>query len=214
MLIPCYNSSDTLSILLDKITMDSDFDVIVVDDGSNPQCESDIDSVTILRNSKNTGKGYSLLKGFRYAQEKGFSHAVTLDADLQHNPSEIHKFMKVDMDVDFVLGYRKKDRSMPVHRKLSNTITTYLLSKLSSRDILDSQCGFRRYNLAAVDSCSYREDGFQFESEVLIKCLKSNFSLEQINIETIYDKNNKSYINHVSDTLKFIRLILRSLLRR
>ena len=60
----------------------------------------------------------------------------------------------------------------------------------------------------------YIEDGFQFESEVLIKCVNREVSVEQIKIETIYDKNNKSYIRHVSDTLKFIRLILRSLLRK
>jgi len=113
-----------------------------------------------------------------------------------------------------VLGYRERDSSMPIHRKFSNQVTTSIISRFSRETIFDSQCGFRRYNLNLVNSVSYKENGFQFESEVLIKCISQGSSLEQIKIETIYDKNNKSYIRHVSDTLKFIRLILRSLVRK
>ena len=103
---------------------------------------------------------------------------------------------------------------MPFLRRLSNKITSKIISKLTNNTILDSQCGYRRYRLEDVLSESYTEKGFQFESEVLIKCLNDNTSMTQIKIETIYDKNNKSYINHVSDTLKFIKLILKSLIKR
>ena len=101
---------------------------------------------------------------------------------------------------------------MPIHRKLSNKITTALISRVTGREIFDSQCGFRRYNISLINSFNYKEDGFQFESEVLIKCLSQGASIDQVKIETIYDKNNKSYIRHVSDTFKFIRLILRSII--
>jgi len=213
-IIPSYNSNRSLGQLIEIINRDYDRDIIVVDDGSEEIFVCEYSNVNVIRNKENKGKGFSLRRGFEIAKEKGYTHAITLDADLQHNPIEIDEFINIPEDVDFVLGYRDRDSSMPIHRKFSNQVTTSIISRLSRENILDSQCGFRRYNLNLVNSVSYREDGFQFESEVLIKCISKGSSLEQIKIETIYDKNNKSYIRHVSDTLKFIRLILRSLVRK
>ena len=211
-IIPSYNSNSSLSKLIEIINRDYTKSIIVIDDGSDEVFSSQYDNVDIIRNKENKGKGFSLQRGFKRAQERGYTHAVTLDADLQHNPDEIDKFINLSEDIDFVLGYRDRDYSMPIHRKLSNKITTALISRVTGKRILDSQCGFRRYNLSLINSFNYLEDGFQFESEVLIKCLPQGGSIKQIKIETIYDKNNKSYIRHISDTLKFIRLILRSLL--
>ena len=80
--------------------------------------------------------------------------------------------------------------------------------------IKDSQCGYRRYCLSSINNVEFKEMGFQFESEILIKAIHSELKIKQVRISTIYDKNNKSYIKHFSDTLKFIRLILRSIFRR
>jgi len=211
-IIPSYNSNRSLSELIELINRDYSKNIIVVDDGSSDIFACEYDNVDVIRNKKNRGKGYSLQKGFKRAQDRGYTHAVTLDADLQHNPDEIDKFINISEDIDFVLGYRERDHSMPIHRKLSNKITTSLISRLTGKNIFDSQCGFRRYNISLINSFHYLEDGFQFESEVLIKCLPQGASMQQIKIETIYDKNNKSYIRHVSDTFKFIGLILRSLI--
>ena len=213
-IIPSYNSNRSLTQLIEIISRDYDRDIIVVDDGSDEAFVCEYSNVNVIRNIENKGKGFSLRRGFKIAKEEGYTHAITLDADLQHNPDEIGKFINIPENIDFVLGYRERDSSMPIHRKFSNQVTTSIISRLSRETILDSQCGFRRYNLNLISSVSYREEGFQFESEVLIKCISQGSSLEQIKIETIYDKNNKSYIRHVSDTLKFIRLILRSLVRK
>ena len=213
-IIPSYNSNSSLDELIDLINRENNLSIIVIDDGSKDPFRSTLENVEVLRNRQNRGKGFSLRKAFKHAEEQSFTHAVTLDADLQHNPKEIHLFIGASNKIDFVLGYRERDHSMPIHRKLSNIITTYIISSLTGNNILDSQCGFRRYNLKTVNSSSYKEDGFQFESEVLIRCVERNTSIEQIKIETIYDSNNKSYIKHVSDTLKFIRLILRSLIKQ
>ena len=213
-IIPSYNSNQSLFKVLELVSRDNSCDVIIVDDGSDEIFTTHVDRVEVLRNSKNMGKGFSLKRAFLHAEERGFTHAVTLDADLQHNPEEIHKFISTDENADFVLGYRARDHSMPFHRKLSNLITTSLIKRLTKSNIHDSQCGFRRYNLILVNSFDYREYGFQFESEVLLRCINEDSIIKQINIETIYDENNKSYIKHVSDTLKFIRLIFRSLIGR
>ena len=213
-IIPSYNSNNSLRELIETINRDYSKSIIVVDDGSKEAFSCEYDNVDILRNKENMGKGFSLRKGFKRAQERGFTHVVTLDADLQHNPDEIYKFIDISEDIDFVLGYRERNKTMPFHRKLSNKITTSLISRLTNKEIFDSQCGFRRYNISLINSFDYKEDGFQFESEVLIKCLPQGALIKQVEIETIYDINNKSYIRHVSDTIKFINLIVRSFMDR
>ena len=130
-IIPSYNSNQSLSKLLDLVTRDNSYDIIIVDDGSDDIFTTKIDRVEVLRNSKNMGKGFSLKKAFLHAEKRGFTHGVTLDADLQHNPEEINKFISIGEDIDFVLGYREKDHQMPFHRKLSNSVTTYLIKRLT-----------------------------------------------------------------------------------
>ena len=102
---------------------------------------------------------------------------------------------------------------MPIHRRASNLITSKIISFLSNSKINDSQCGFRRYNVFHVLDYNYNEFGFQFETEVLIKLLNNKYSFKEINIPTIYNEE-KSFINNIADTYKFIRLILRILLRK
>jgi len=213
-IIPSYNSNDTLLELIANLNDRHTLSILVIDDGSDVEFSSDIQNVKILRNRKNRGKGYSLLKGFQYASSNGYSHALTMDADLQHSYMEVSSFLSIDTSVDLVLGCRERRRKMPISRRFSNKITSLLISSLVGMKITDSQCGYRRYNLDLVLEKNYLESGFQFESEVLIKCISKSLKVEQIKIETIYDPNNKSYIRHMSDTLKFIRLIIRSIIRK
>ena len=101
-----------------------------------------------------------------------------------------------------------------ISRKFSNWITSKIISSLTKITIKDSQCGYRRYSLPAIENFNYTESGFQFESEILIKAISKKTKVKQVKVSTIYDKNNKSYIKHFSDTIKFIRLIINSIMRR
>ncbi len=213
-LIPSYNSNLRLQKLINQIKDQYEYQIIVVDDGSPKPVELEYNDISLIKNESNRGKGLSLKRGFDFAREKGFSHVVTMDSDLQHDPSELALFLDSNSNLDFVLGYRERNKDMPISRKLSNWITSRIISKLTGLDIIDSQCGYRRYSLCAIDGIEFIETGFQFESEVLIKGLGAESKIEQVKVSTIYDKDNKSYIKHFSDTLKFIQLILRSILRK
>jgi len=213
-LIPSYNSNAQLDQLIDQIKNKIENQIIIVDDGSPNPVNLKYNDVSLIRNESNIGKGGALRRGFDFANKKGFSHVVTMDSDLQHDPSELPLFIDEDIDFDFVLGLRDRDCAMPISRKFSNRLTSFIISKVVGQRIVDSQCGYRRYRLSSIDDLEFREMGFQFESEVLIKAIHSESKIKQIKISTIYDKNNKSYIKHFSDTLKFIRLIVRSIFRR
>ncbi|SVA46601.1 uncharacterized protein METZ01_LOCUS99455, partial [marine metagenome] len=70
--------------------------IIIIDDGSFPEIIIKNPEIIILRNKQNQGKGFSILKGLKYAQENDFTNAVTLDADSQHDPRLIEMFLEVN----------------------------------------------------------------------------------------------------------------------
>ena len=163
----------------------------------------------VLKNKKRRGKGYSILKGIDKSVSIGSDFSIVIDGDMQHNPDFIQDFINENSDYDLVLGYRDISPPMPFHRIFSNKITSYIISFLSGFKIKDSQCGFRRYKNLFIKNNIFLEKGFQFESEVLLNLGKQN-KVSQVPIKTIYN-DSKSHMNIWSDTLKFIRLILRHL---
>ena len=211
-IIPTYNPPDTFSSLLKSIRKITSKPIIIIDDGSTPKINMDYSGVLVLRNRHNQGKGYTLIKGFQYAENEGFTHAITIDADYQHDPELINSFFEFDENINLVLGTRNFTEDMPIHRRISNKLTSYIISLLCGKTVLDSQCGYRRYKLKDVCSESFHEKGFQFESEVLIKLLRNNCIHANLEIPTIYSRENSS-INYFIDTFKFIRLIFRILIR-
>ena len=144
-IIPAFNPPKSFSPLLKTISIISNLTIIIIDDGSIPKIIIKNTQIIILRNKHNEGKGYSLLQGFRYAQENNYTHVVTLDADSQHDPKLIKIFSEVNEDISLVLGTRIFEKDMPYHRRISNKLTSLIISFLSGDAIKDSQCGFRRY---------------------------------------------------------------------
>ena len=213
-LIPSYNSNKRLQKLIHQIKDQYENQIIVVDDGSLYPIELEYKDISLIQNESNRGKGLSLKRGFDFARQKGFHHVVTMDSDLQHDPKELSLFLDSKSNLDFILGYRERDKSMPISRKFSNWATSLIISKMTGVKIIDSQCGYRRYSLDAIDNIKFLETGFQFESEALIKGIDSRSKVMQVKVSTIYDKDNKSYIKHFSDTLKFIQLIIRSIFKK
>ena len=213
-IIPCYNDNRFVNDLVKDIACQYNIDILIIDDGSDNvlQIDSLKESDAILRNEVNKGKGYSLRKAFSYAVDKNYTHAVTLDADFQHDPKYIQKFIDIDSNVDIVIGSRDFNSEMPILRRFSNKITSYIASKMTGKSILDSQSGYRRYKLGEKKySCI--EDGFQFETEILINRLKgTDESVEHVSISTVYN-NEKSSINNTLDTYKFIKMILRKIFK-
>ena len=211
-IIPAFNPPDTFSSLLKTIQELTNSPIIIIDDGSIVEIKINHSDIIILRNEDNCGKGYSLIKGLQFAQNEGFTHAITLDADSQHDPALIDSFLKIEDDISLVLGIRKFKNNMPFHRKISNKLTSLIISAICRHKLDDSQCGYRRYKLEDVCIESFNEKGFQFESEVLIKLLRSGKTYQNVNIPTIYGQETSS-IKKIRDTFKFIRLIVRILIR-
>lgn len=216
--IPVYNEAEHLADFLTKVLRHVDRrELFVVDDGSQDDTWQILQNHHILHvhHKVNRGKGAALLDAVRHAQKNGYDWLLCLDGDGQHNPDDIPAFLeKIKNDqADIILGDRQnRPGCMPLPRRLSNGITSWILSCMipGSDHIRDSQCGFRALRLAHIDPERFSEMGFQFESELLLVLGRQGFRLAYVPIKTIY-QGQKSEIHPCQDTWRFIRLILKNL---
>lgn len=211
--IPVFNGRDSLLKLIREIKYLYSYPIMVVNDGSSDHLSSnDLPDCTYLEHEMNRGKGAALKTGLASAALSGYSHAVTLDADGQHDPTLIESFICASsvQPQSLVVGKRELIKiEMPFHRKLSNNITSLILSLRTSVRIYDSQVGYRCYPLYNSRLWESIEDGFQFESAVFFNLAKLKMKLVWQQIPVIYGTES-SHIHVVKDTLKFIRTVFRS----
>jgi len=210
-LLPCYNESASIKNVVKGILAYVP-DVIVVDDGSadNTSTEAEDAGAYVLRHSLNKGKGFALRTGFEYIKEhKKWDAVIVMDADGQHDPSEIPEFIRtaVREKAGIILGNRMGDALyMPWLRYWTNIVTSFAISMLVKQRIPDSQCGYRLIKAEVLRDITLTTSRFDTESEILIKAALSGYSMYSIPINTIYS-NERSYIHPVKDTIRFIRLL-------
>lgn len=209
--VPFYNEKETLSILLTETLKYVDF-VIAVNDGSTDDSymsERNISNVKIVDLQKNFGKGKALSVGFEEAVKDGFELIVTLDADLQHDPKFIPDFLNALINYDIVIGNRLKNlKDMPLQRRISNKLTSYLLTKKTGQKINDSQCGFRAFRSEVLRKIKTNYTGYEAESEILIKAARNGFKIGFIDIPTIYG-TEKSKMKPGEAIIGFLKVLMR-----
>lgn len=209
-LIPAFNAARYLDKLVTRIenTVPS-VDILVINDGSTDDTGTIAESLNcnVLSNKINRGKGYSLKRGFVYAIDKNYDYLITIDADLQHLPEEINIFLNKTGNNSISIGTRALSlRKMPLSRWLSNNLTSLMVSIFGGRVIRDSQSGFRMFDLKALKRMKAESNRFDFESELLFQTGLLNIKVGEVPISTIY-KEETSSINHIGDTLRFIKQI-------
>jgi hypothetical protein len=139
-----------------------------------------------------------------------------MDADLQHPASAIPKFIELVSKEHgkFIIGKRKRTLTkMPFHRILSNKITSSIISFFTGQMIKDSQCGFRLIHKDVLRQISLYENGFQLESEMILRAAEIPVKIHFVDIPTVYT-DEKSYIANFLDTLRFIKLITKEIINR
>lgn len=215
LLIPAFNAQLTIAKLIPQILLHMEnqrFDILVVDDGSEDQTGLTAKKLgaNVIRHEKNLGKGAALKSGFKYAINNDYPLIVTLDADLQHDPSSLtHMLAFLNTHAfDIVIGSRMFDRKkMSMSRILSNKITSRLISFRAKQAIPDSQSGYRIIRTSVVQNIVLRTNKFETESEILIKLAGKKARFGFFPVETIY-AGEKSNIRHIRDTLRFIKMYI------
>lgn len=157
-IVPVFNHGSTITAVVKAIRQHS-LPCILVDDGSEPGCAgvldrlAECDGVTLLRLKSNQGKGGAMQAGMRCALKLGYTHALQIDADGQHDTGDIPVFLKLAEDEPgkLICGFPLYGKDVPKTRLYGRYAThIWVWINTLSFDIRDSMCGFRVYPLAAT----------------------------------------------------------------
>jgi glycosyltransferase involved in cell wall biosynthesis len=214
-LVPALNAAQTLGELLAKVHSFVPAEcVVVVDDGSSDSTASIAENAGcfVIRHGVNRGKGAALRTGFAHILAKTQHECViTIDADLQHDPCEIQKFTArwAQGDIDLIIGSRKRMGSgMPLHRMMSNAITSSLVSARTGVAITDSQSGYRCISRKVLSAVEITSDGYEAETEMLLKVARKGFKIDFVSIGTIYGQE-RSHMTHWQTTKRFLQVLMK-----
>lgn len=213
-IIPAYNEEDSIVKVLQSLNFPPR-DIIVVDDGSTDNTVSKAQSlgVHVIKHGKNIGKGMAHRTGFNFALKERAKWVITIDADGQHCPEDLLKFVKAieEKRGDMIIGERKISiRTMPFVRFFTNLWTSLVVSVLGGKRVKDAQSGYRAISKEILTSILLSTNNFQTESEIIIKAARKGFEIASVPIKTIYNKSY-SYIKPSLDTARFIKLTFQSL---
>ncbi|MDA7746955.1 glycosyltransferase family 2 protein, partial [Psychromonas sp.] len=178
-LIPCYNHGKTIAAVVDKLTESYGYPIIVVDDGSELATQTAIDhlstAVEVIRLNHNQGKGGAVIAGLKRSHELGYSHALQIDADGQHDLTSLNELIKQSKQYPKALisGRPIYDESVPKGRlygRYATHISVWI--ETLSFEIKDSMCGFRSYPvdlLYKVITTERLGKRMDFDIEVMVK---------------------------------------------
>ena len=183
--------------------------VVVVDDGSTDDtaAQAEAAGATVLVQRPNGGKGAALRAGFRHALADGAAAVVTLDADGQHDPAEIPRFLAAfeASHPELIIG-RRDFGSMPPVRRLSNTVGGWVFSAAVGRHVADNQSGYRLIGRRLMTALlSSDESGFAFEVEMIARCIALGLPMSEVPIRTIY-AGEPSHIKPWAHLTGFLRV--------
>ncbi len=210
-LIPAHNESRHIVKVIQETARH--LPVLVVNDGStdNTAALAESAGAVVLNQIPNQGKGVALLTGFQYALQNGYDAVITLDGDGQHDPAEIPAFVEAftARQGDLIIGARNF-RQMPFTRRIANTTGRVLFSWAIGQPIRDNQSGYRLISRRLMQATpNSRERGFEFEVEMIVRCVLKGCRLDWVPIRTIY-ADQGSHISPLKHALGFLQLVWRT----
>ena len=211
-LIPSYEPTDKLIKVITEINENTDYSILIVDDGNGESYkhyfdEAEILGCKVLHHSENRGKGEALKTGFKYMIYHCINESVVCaDSDGQHTTLDIIKVAKGidETGHEMVLGVRKFKGKVPLKSRVGNSITTLLFNANTKMRISDTQTGLRGYPFSMIPwLISIEGDRFEYEFNLLLKAKSANITVKQIPIVTVYENNNKgTHFNPIKDSIK------------
>jgi glycosyltransferase involved in cell wall biosynthesis len=205
-IVPVYNNEATIREVIVGLWQQVS-DVVVVNDGSTDrtcahikdleeQCRPPL-SLRVIAFEHNCGKGKALREGFSQALSSGYSHAITVDADGQHLPSDVALFFEKIHDSpdtlwigDRVIPFQQTKQ--PLRSRAGRIFGAFWYRFFTDKKIHDTQCGFRVYPLRQIEGLRCKGSGFDFEQEVLIAAAWSGIPVKSIPIHLYYPPRGKS----------------------
>ena len=181
-IIPVYNHENAIVKVVEKVKAFG-LPCFLVNDGSSILCsqvlaelsDKEASWLTLITRPENGGKGAAVIDGLKAALAQGFSHAIQLDADGQHDVNAIPQFLSASKQQPdaLILGQPCFDDSVPKSRLYGRQITNFWIRVNTLSDaIADGMCGFRLYPLAAVKqliSTKTLAQRMDFDIEIVVR---------------------------------------------
>ncbi|MFA6073322.1 MAG: glycosyltransferase family 2 protein [Candidatus Woesearchaeota archaeon] len=207
-IIPGLNEAKHIASVVERTKKQGFENVVFVDDGSCD--ESSINAkragAIVLKHIVNMGKGAAAKTGCDYALKQGAEILILMDADGQHKPEDLNKFLKKIKTNDIVFGYRTLNKNMPLIMRMGNQGINILSQIINGISLRDTQSGFRCMTTNTYKKVRWYSNNYSMESEMISNVAKHKLKFEEIPIETIYLDNYKG--TTILDGLKiFINML-------
>jgi len=214
LIIPVYNEKQGIKKLLDrldKLTHNSDFEYIIVDDGSNDGTSQELENIKGVKNIKvikhnlNKGYGASLKTGIR--NSKGEVVGI-IDGDGSYVLEDILKLIPCLENNDMVVGSRPY-KLFPIHQKIAKYLVSKLLSFIFNQDIKDINSGLRIMKKSSIiDYFPLLSERFSFTAGSTLAMLIDKKNIKYVPIR--YNKRiGKTKVRKISYTWNFIKSYIR-----
>ena len=219
-LIPAYQPDEQLVLLAKRFSEQTDFSLVVVNDGSSPDKDAVFAAlppeVTVLRHEKNRGKGCAMKTGMAYIWEH-FSHdegVVVVDADGQHLLPDVQRVCEAlhENPDALVLGARRFTGNVPLRSKLGNTVTRYVFALASGVKIYDTQTGLRAFSVSRIPAfLALKGERYEYEMHMLLGAAQQHIPMIEVFIETVYldAENSSSHFHPLRDSFRIYASILK-----
>jgi glycosyltransferase involved in cell wall biosynthesis len=192
-ILPAFNEELTVGSVVLRVKCFVDR-VLVVDDGSSDRTAevAKLAGAEVVNHPKNLGKGAALKTGFEYFNSE--TVLVTIDADGQHDPSDIPKLVEPILkgEADMVNGSRyinHNSKDTPFYRRIGQVVLDNVTRLNSGLFVTDSQSGFRAFAAYTKDIFRFKQKGMAIESEMLADAAKAGLRIKEIEIGVRYDTN-------------------------
>lgn len=210
--IPFFNHGlafKKMALRLEKLQLP----VLLINDGSSSDETQLLNQLCLkhhffcIHNVQNTGKGEAVKRGFNWAVSKGYTHALQVDADGQHDLNDVDDFLKeAQNNPNFIIsGEPVYDETAPKARLYGRQITSFwVFLETGGKLKMDSMCGFRVYPLNQMKKILpilwFNRMGFDIE--ILVKSFLNKIPVKAKNTKVVYQKDGVSHFRPFKDNFE------------
>ena len=209
-IIPTYNNGKTLLQVIYDVSAYAT-NIVVINDGSTDSTSlllEDQTAISVVEYEKNIGKGNALKIGLEWAQENGFSYAISIDSDGQHFASDIPQFIEAirESPNSLIIGSRNlHEENMPKKNTFGNKFSNFWVKIETGLNLPDTQSGFRLYPIDKLKDIRLFTKKYEFEIEIMVKLAWHQVPVVPVLIKVYYPEGSDR-VTHFRPFWDFVRI--------
>lgn len=214
-IVPAWNEERNVGRTVSEIVQaDSAYDIVVIDDGSTDSTAAVARDAgaTVLPLPFNLGVGGAMKTGFTYAQRHGYSRAIQVDADGQHNPADIAQVLAGLEEADIAIGARFAevgDYEARGPRRWAMVFLAAVVSRVAKTPLTDVTSGFRAANAKAINQYVryYPAEYLGDTIDSLVEAVHAGLSVTQVPVAMRPRLHGKPSQNPLGATVYLLRSV-------